>query len=107
MSSPLSPSMYVMAELHDAVDRKPGSYVNLPVFPYSVRMSMTSGPMVPVRMGKLTEGAPSEKLMVEVRSDMARLPLRRFLQAARSCAIIGAIERSRGSSPAAVGGQKS
>jgi hypothetical protein len=40
--------MYVMVELHDAVDRKPGSYVNFPVLPYSARMSMTSGPTEPL-----------------------------------------------------------
>ena len=40
--------MYVMVELHDAVDKNPGSYVNLPVCAYSLRMSITSGPMVPL-----------------------------------------------------------
>src|SRR5262245_12364741 len=40
-------------------------------------MSMTSGPMVPVRIGKLTEGEPSEKLIVAVRSVMAMAPVRK------------------------------
>src|SRR6478672_4050809 len=64
--------MYVIAELHAAVDMKPGSYVNLPVFAYSVRMSITSGPIVPDRIGKVTGEAPSEKLSVAVRSVIVR-----------------------------------
>ncbi len=60
-----------MAELHAAVDMKPGSNVNLPVLPYSVRMSMTSGPIVPEMTGNVTGGEPSEKLIVAVRSVIA------------------------------------
>ena len=47
-SSPLSPSMYVMPDSQAAVDMKPGSNVNMPVWPYSLRMSITSGPTVPL-----------------------------------------------------------
>ena len=39
--------MYVIFESHAAVDMKPGSNVNFPVWPYSLRMSITSGPTVP------------------------------------------------------------
>jgi hypothetical protein len=60
----------VIVELHAAVDMNPGSYVNLPVFPYSVRMSKTSGPTVPARSGNVTAGVPSEKVSVAVRSVM-------------------------------------
>ncbi|CKS77474.1 Uncharacterised protein [Mycobacterium tuberculosis] len=40
--------MYVMADWQAAVDMKPGSYVNMPVCAYSLRMSITSGPTVPL-----------------------------------------------------------
>src|SRR6185437_15876488 len=64
--------MYVIAELHAAVDMKPGSYVNLPVFEYSVRMSITCGPIVPFRIGNVTDGEPSENWIVAVESLIVR-----------------------------------
>jgi len=36
-----------MVDWQEAVDMKPGSYVNIPVWAYSLRMSITSGPMLP------------------------------------------------------------
>src|SRR6476620_5880668 len=61
-----------MAELQAAVDMKPGSYVNLPVLPSSVRMSITSGPNVPGSTGNVTGAEPSEKESVAVRSVIVR-----------------------------------
>ena len=46
--------MYVMLERQLAVERNPGSYVNIPVFPNRVRMSTTSGPIVPEKRGNST-----------------------------------------------------
>src|SRR6476660_4825769 len=50
--------MYVMVDWHAAVDMKPGSYVNMPVCAYSLRMSITSGPIVPLYTGRSTFGLP-------------------------------------------------
>ena len=49
------------ADSQAAVDMKPGSNVNMPVWPYSLRMSITSGPTVPFVDGKLDGALPSEK----------------------------------------------
>src|SRR5258705_793257 len=59
--------MYVIAELHAAVDMKPGSYVNMPVWPYSLRISMTSGPNVPVYTGSSRTSSRSENLNIAYR----------------------------------------
>jgi hypothetical protein len=40
-------NLYVIFDVQLAVDWKPGSYVNIPVSPYNLRMSITSGPIVP------------------------------------------------------------
>ena len=53
-------SIAELADWHEAVDRKPGSYVNMPVCAYSLRMSMTSGPMLPAYTGRSTLGLPLE-----------------------------------------------
>src|SRR4051794_16879486 len=47
-----------MVDWQEAVDMKPGSYVNMPVCAYSLRMSITSGPMVPWYTGISTLGLP-------------------------------------------------
>src|SRR3954468_24549699 len=60
--------MYVISDVHEAVDMKPGSYVNRPVLPYSERMSTPSGPTVPSRIGNEIDGDPSENVRVAVRS---------------------------------------
>ena len=41
--------MYVILELQAAVDVKPGSYVNRPVFLYKDEIFITSGPIEPLR----------------------------------------------------------
>ena len=41
------PIVLTDAELQEAVDRNPGSKVNFPVLPYSVRISITSGISIP------------------------------------------------------------
>src|SRR5690349_3018395 len=63
-----------MLERQLAVDMNPGSYVNLPVLPYSARTSITSGPSEPVSIGKSTDGVPSLKLRVASFSAMTVSP---------------------------------
>ena len=56
--------MKVIEERQLAVDRKPGSYVNLPVLPYRERTSMTSGPMVLQTEPRVHRFDPPEALRV-------------------------------------------